>query len=51
LHSRNRFAILTIDISYMAGSSSGMGFEVAKCRSQKNATVIIAARNKQKCEK
>ena len=34
-----------------AGSSSGMGFEVAKCLSQKNATVIIAARNKQKCEK
>ena len=28
-----------------------MGFEVAKCLSQKNATVIIAARNKQKCER
>ena len=34
-----------------AGSSSGMGFEIAKCLSQRNATVIIAARNKQKCEK
>lgn len=28
-----------------------MGFEVAKCLAQKNATVIIAARNLQKCEK
>lgn len=28
-----------------------MGFEVAKCLAQKNATVIIAARNLKKCEK
>lgn len=38
-------------VAIVTGSSSGMGFEVAKCLSQKNATVIIAARNKQKCEK
>lgn len=28
-----------------------MGFEVAKCLAQKNATVIIAARNLEKCKK
>ncbi|KAL3144912.1 hypothetical protein ABBQ32_003421 [Trebouxia sp. C0010 RCD-2024] len=38
-------------VAIVTGSSSGMGFEVAKCLSQKNATVIIAARDKQKCEK
>ena len=55
---RERYAVLDrlrltlVDICLaVPGSSSGMGFEVAKCLSQKNATVIIAARNKQKCEK
>ena len=50
-HSEN-FALPASDTRFsVPGSSSGMGFEVAKCLSQENATVIIAARNKQKCEK
>lgn len=30
--------------------AAGMGFEIAKALVEKNANVIIASRNKQKCD-
>ena len=32
------------------GQAAGMGFEIAKALVEKNANVIIASRNKQKCD-